>query len=290
MVMTPLASPWAEDFECFARSIRQRALMVAPFITREPLERMSAILPRNNPPNVSILTNLAVDSMLQGSIDVNAIASFCKQNPFTTVRHLPGLHAKVYVADDHLAIITSGNLTNSSLNRNYEYGVQITDTDIVKQISQDLQEYGSLGSEVSITELEQVAEISEALKTKHDKTIRAARVEVRQEFERQLEVVQESLRQVRARPGESTHAIFARTILYVLRSNPLTTQQIHTLIEGIHPDFCDNSIDRVINGVHFGSKWKHMVRNAQVFLRRKGLIEHDDGKWQLVPTANPIVS
>ena len=193
-MMTPLASPWAEDFECFARSIRQRALMVAPFIAREPLERMSAILSRNNPPNMSILTNLAVDSMLQGSIDVNAIASFCKQNPFTTVRHLPGLHAKVYVADDHLAIITSGNLTNSSLNRNYEYGVQITDTDIVKQISQDLQEYGSLGSEVSITELEQVAEISEALKTKHDKTIRAARVEVRQEFERQLEVVQESLR------------------------------------------------------------------------------------------------
>ena len=264
--------------------------MVAPFITKEPLEQMSAILHRINPPKVSILTNLAVDSMLQGSIDVNAIASFCKQNPFTTVRHLPGLHAKAYVADDHLAIITSGNLTNSSLNRNYEYGVQITDTNIVKRISQDLQEYGNLGSEVSITELEQVAEISEALKTKHDQRIRAARIEVRQEFERQLEVVKESLRQVRARPGESTHAIFARTILYVLGNSPLTTPQIHSLIEGIHPDLCDNSIDRVINGVHFGSKWKHTARNAQTFLRRKGLVERDGQKWQLVSTANPLVS
>jgi hypothetical protein len=53
-------------------------------------------------------------------------------------------------------------------------------------------------------------------------------------------------------------------------------------VEGTHPDLCDNSIDRVINGVHFGRKWKHMLRNAQVFLRRKGLIELYDKKWRLV--------
>ena len=220
--------------------------------------------------------------MLQGSIDIKAIASFCRENPLATVRHLPGLHAKAYVADDHLAIITSGNLTSSSLNRNYEYGVQITDNDIVRRISQDLQDYGSLGSDVSITELEQITESSETLRTRHDETIKTARFEVRREFERQLEVVQESLRHVRARPGESTHAIFARTILYILGNSPLTTRQIHTSIAGIHPDLCDDSIDRVINGVHFGRKWKHMVRNAQVFLRRKGLIKLDDRKWSLV--------
>ena len=199
--MMPLASPWSENFDCFARSIRRQAILVAPFISRGPLERMSGILSQNDPPKVNILTNLAVDSMLQGSIDVGAIASFCKQIPSATVKHLPGLHAKVYVADDHLAIITSGNLTNSSLNRNYEYGVQITDTSAVKQISQDLQKYGSLGSEVSITELEQVAEISETLRTRHHNTIQATRLEVRKEFEEQLEAVQESLRHIRARPG-----------------------------------------------------------------------------------------
>ena len=279
--MMPLASPWSENFDCFVRSIRQQVILVAPFISRGPLERMSGILSQDDPPKVNILTNLAVDSMLQGSIDVGAIASFCKQIPSATVKHLPGLHAKVYVADDHLAIITSGNLTNSSLNRNYEYGVQITDTSAVKQISQDLQKYGSLGSEVSITELEQVAEISETLRTRHYNTIQATRLEVRKEFEEQLEAVQESLRHIRARPGETTHAIFGRTILYLLGNNPLTTRQIHSSIEGIHPDLCDDSIDRVINGVNFGRKWKHMVRNSQVFLRRKGLIKLDSGKWHL---------
>ena len=285
--MMPLVSPWEEAFEHFGRAIRHQALLVAPYIARGPLERMSAILDPSRPPSISILTNLAADSMLQGSIDVESIASFCRRNPFTTVRHLPGLHAKAYVADDHLAIITSGNLTNSSLNRNYEYGVQITDSNVVKKISQDLQDYGSLGSDVSTTELDQIAEISGTLREKHDETIKTARIEVRREFEQQLEVVYESLRHVRARPGESTHAIFARTILYMLGNVPLTTRQkINSSIEGIHPDLCDNSIDRVINGVHFGRKWKHMVINAQVFLRRKGLIKLDGRKWSLVQGVN----
>ncbi len=278
-----LVSPWEEAFEQFGRAIRQQALLVAPFIARGPLERLSDILSHSKPlPKVDILTNLAVDNMLQGSIGPRAIHWFCEQNPYTTVRHLPGLHAKAYVADDHLAIITSGNLTSSSLHRNYEYGVQLTDSSVVKQIHHDLHEYGVLGSEVSLEELELISEVSETLRARHQDTIRSARIEVRNKFEQQLEVARESLRLVRARPGESTHAIFARTILYILRNGPLTTQQINSLVEGTHPDLCDNSIDRVINGVHFGRKWKHMLRNAQVFLRRKGLIELYDKKWRLV--------
>lgn len=280
--MLPLASPWSDNFDSFARSIQREALLVAPFISRGPLERMVEILEESSSPKVSILTNLAVDSMLQGSIDVDALASFCKQIPTATVRHLPGLHAKVYVADDHLAIVTSGNLTNSSLNRNYEYGVQVTDTEVVKQISKDVQAYGSLGSEVSITELEQVAEISDTLRTRHQNSMRTARVEAREEFDRQLEVARESLRHIRARPGESTHSIFSRTILFILRKGPLATRQIHSSIESIHPDLCDSSIDRIINGVNFGHKWKHMVRNAQVNLRRKGLIKLENRIWHLV--------
>lgn len=281
-MLTLLTSPWTGDFERFAQSIRQEALLVAPYVARQPLEKLSEILSLKEPPRISILTNLAVDSMLQGSVDVKAIATFCRRNPSANVRHLPGLHAKVYVADDRLAIITSGNLTNSSLNRNYEYGVQITDAYTVKQISQDLRGYGSLGSEVSIDELEQVAGIADELRAKQYDTLQTARQDIRSQFEEQLEIAQESLRHIRARPGETAHAIFARTILYLLRNVSLTTQQIHSSIESIHPDLCDDSIDRVINGVNFGLKWKHTARSAQVFLRRKGLIHLDGGKWSLV--------
>ena len=276
-----VVSPWAAEFDAFGHSIRERALLVTPFIAREPLERMADILGKNPPPQVNILTNLAVDSMLQGTIDLDAIVSFCQRIPLTAVRHLPGLHAKVYVADDQLAIVTSGNLTYSSLHRNYEYGIRITDGDMVRKIAQDLQEYGSLGSAVALPELEQVAAIAKTLRAGYEDTVRAARGEVRREFERQREAVRESLRSIRAQAGESTNSIFARTILYLLKDNSLTTPQINAAIAAIHPDLCDDSIDRVINGVSFGRRWKHMVRNAQLHLRRRGLIQREGRSWRL---------
>ena len=279
--MTTITSPWAGEFDAFTRSIQEKALLVAPYIAREPLERVSVLLRRKNPPQINILTNLAVDSMLHGSIDPDAIAYFCRRHPLTTVRHLPGLHAKAYVADDHLAIITSGNLTNSSLNRNYEYGIRITDRDTVRKIARDLQEYGNLGSEVTLSELEQVSEIAKTLRARYDDTVKTARAAVRTEFERQMEAIRETLRSIRARPGETTNSIFARTILYLLRDNALTTPEIHSLVADIHPDLCDDSIDRVINGVSFGRRWKHMVRNAQLNLRRRGLIQRNGQHWSL---------
>ena len=279
--MTTIASPWSGEFDAFARSIREKALLVAPYIAREPLERMSALLRLDNPPQVNILTNLAVDSMLHGSIDPDAIASFHRRHPPTTVRHLPGLHAKAYVADEHLAIITSGNLTNSSLRRNYEYGIRITDKYTVQKIARDLQAYGSLGSEVTLSELEQVSEIAKTLRARYDDTVKTARAAVRTEFEQQMEAIRETLRSIRSRPGESTNSIFSRTILYLLRDNDLTTRQINSLIADIHPDLCDDSIDRVINGVSFGRRWKHMVRNAQLNLRRRGLIQRNGQHWSL---------
>ena len=276
-----VVSPWAAEFDAFGHSIRERALLVTPFITREPLEQMADILEKSPPPQVNILTNLAVDSMLQGTIDLDAIVSFCQRIPLTTVRHLPGLHAKVYVADDHLAIVTSGNLTYAALHRNYEYGIRITDGDMVRKIAQDLQEYGSLGSAVALPELEQVAAIAKNLRAGYEDTVKAARGEVRREFERQREAVGESLRSIRAQAGESTNSIFARTILYLLKDNSLTTPQINAAIAAIHPDLCDDSIDRVINGVSFGRRWKHMVRNAQLHLRRGGLIQREGHSWRL---------
>lgn len=280
--MRLITSPWADAFDHFGRSIQSQALLVAPFIAREPLDRLASILDSRKDPKIDLVTNLAVDSLLYGSVDAKGIASFCRQYADATVRHLPGLHAKAYVADDHLAIITSGNLTQSSLHHNYEYGVQIEETHLVRQISQDLRDYSTLGSMVSIKELERLSEIADKLRAKHKETLQTARASVRAEFEEQIETAQETLRYIRAKPGETTSAIFSRTILFILRNGPLTRQQIHPLVETFHPDLCDGSIDRVINGVHFGKRWKHLVRSAQQRLKARKLIEFSDGKWALV--------
>lgn len=274
-------SPWSKTFENFVRSIHCCAIMVSPFITAPPLKTIASLLDANNWPRITLLTNLATDSLLQGTVDGTAIAEFCKEIPTVTIRHLPGLHAKAYVADEHTAIITSGNLTRGSLYENYEYGIQINDSVLVREIARDLQEYGSLGASVSLEELERLADIAETLKDTHAKKLNSARRNLRQEFENQLVSVQHSLLQLRGKPGESTNAIFSRTILYLLKRGPLPTVEMHPFIQNIHPDLCNDQIDRVIKGIHHGKLWKHRVRSAQSSLKERGLIERVNGYWRL---------
>ena len=280
--MQPIPSPWAQTFERFLRSIHSSAIFVAPFVTEQPLQKLTSILGTGRQPKISLLTNLSVDGLLQGSIDGKAIATFCREFPTATIRHLPGLHAKAYVADEHTAIITSGNLTRGSLYQNYEYGIQVNDPAMVGRIASDLREYGNLGAPVSVDDLDHLADVATTLRTKHAKQLDSVRISLKREFDDQLSAVRESLKELRGKPGESTNAIFARTIVYLLRRRPLSTQDMHPLIHDIHPDLCDDETDRVINGIRFGKEWKHRVRGAQVVLRRKGIIALAEGRWQLI--------
>jgi hypothetical protein len=53
------------------------------------------------------------------------------------------------------------------------------------------------------------------------------------------------------------------------------------MIQEIHPDLCDDDVDRMIHGVRFGKNWKHAVRAAQQQLKRNGSIALQDGPWAL---------
>ena len=276
-----LVSPWTGAFEVFARSITKSALIVTPYVTAEPLQRMSRHLKSRKRPKIEILTDLAVESMLQGSTSPEALVDFCGDIPSTEIRHLPGLHAKVYVADEREAIVTSANFTRGGLAANYEYGVRISDPPVVRQILDDLEGYAALGAEVPPLQLTQLADIAIRLKRQHSQVLASARRSLRDAFHEQMEAAQETLLELRAKSSQSTNAIFSRTILYLLKRGPLSTRELHPLIQKIHPDICDDTIDRVIQGVRFGKRWKHMVRNAQQSLKQQGLISFDNGRWSL---------
>jgi len=78
------------------------------------------------------------------------------------------------------------------------------------------------------------------------------------------------------------HAVFADTILYLLTHNgPMATVDLHTAVQMIHPDLCDDTIDRIIDGKRFGKKWKHAVRSAQQRLKQQDAIVLEDGKWKV---------
>ena len=61
----------------------------------------------------------------------------------------------------------------------------------------------------------------------------------------------------------------------------MRTEELHPLVQLLHPDLCDDSVDRVIDGEHFGKKWKHYVRNAQQYLKRHGEIRFDGSRWHM---------
>jgi hypothetical protein len=227
-----------------------------------------------------VVTDLSRDNMLCGATDPAALLALYEALPATTINFLPSLHAKVFVADERCAVITSSNLTDGGLWRNLEYGVSFADTTTVRRIREDILRYGSLGSPIGISQLRLFASITAQLREANRAAQRSVRRALQNEFDRRLIAADEEILRART-AGRTAHAIFADAILFLLRNGPMRTIDIHRQIQQIHPDLCDDSVDRVIDGRHFGKLWKHEVRTAQVFLRRGNKIERDGSTWRM---------
>jgi len=288
--MPSIKSPWTTAFDQFAGSIQNSAIIAAPFITRQPVERLVQHLHSRESVRLELLTNLDERNLSDGLVDSAALFWLCQQVPDTTVRHLRYLHAKAYIADNHTAIVTSANLTNGGLYRNYEIGVKITDPQEIADISNDLQEYGEFGVLVSadaLSELDGMAR--EAQRHKQDSSD-ATRHQDDSKYNESLKNISERLAELRTDteefaidPTASITAKFADAVKYVLKRNgPLPTTEIHPLVQELMPEWCDDNVERIIKGASFGRKWKHQVRNAQVQLRRDGAIVLQEGRWRLV--------
>jgi len=277
-----LRSPWAGEFDTLLDRASTSLILCAPFIGRGPCDKVRRRLTalHDEQFRMTMLTDLSRDNILSGATDVTAIADVVKDFPTATIRFLPSLHAKVYVADETYAIVTSGNMTDSGLHRNFEYGILFDDPRTVRAIRLDVLQYASLGSPVDRAQLDGFAAAVTELRVMRQAAERSLRNRMRQEFDRRLRHFDDALLRART-AGRSAHAIFTDAILHLLRQRPMSTVELHQAISRIHPDLCDDTIDRLIDGRHFGKKWKHAVRTAQAFLPRRGDIQREGRKWQL---------
>jgi len=282
-----LKSPWTNTFRTLVSLVEKDLMLVSPFIKLGATAEVISSLARRGVQDavrVQVLTNLRAESALTGSMDLEALVHMCERLPRLELTHLPSLHAKVYLADNRMAVITSGNLTNPGVTGNLEYGVSLDDEAMVAEIRHDFDKYLLLGARISFSDVEALlAEIKE-LKKLFKKAEQSIRSQARRAFKDKLQATNLRVLRQRAR-GKTTHGILADTILFLLSKGPRRTTDLHPLIQTLHPDICDDSVDRVIDGVHFGKRWKHYVRNAQQFLKRQGQIEYEAGFWRL--TARP---
>jgi hypothetical protein len=180
----------------------------------------------------------------------------------------------VYISGSSLAVIGSANFTDGGAFANREYGVALRDAAQVRRVQADIDRYAALGAPVERERLEDLqrratdlrAAVHEEQRT-IDRRVRELSAELRRNTEDELIRVR-----VRGRP---VGAIFAETILYLLDRGPMSTVELHGHVREIHPDLCDDTVDRVIDGQHFGKLWKHHVRNAQQALKRRQKIAFD---------------
>lgn len=279
-----IISPWDHLFEELINNTQSSILICSPYVGRGPCERLAAALHRRKVAKsigVYLLTDLSRDNMLSGATDVDAIARLVETLPQATVRFLPSLHAKIYVFDSQNAIVTSGNFTDSGLRRNFEYGVHLNGPTSVAEIRTDMLSYGELGSVVSLGQLQSFASAAKDLRLLRRKMEVGLRRKLRSEFDRKLDEMEEAVLRVRA-GDRSLDAILADAVIYVLREGPLPTPLIHAAVQQIHPDLCDDTVDRIINGRSFGKKWKHSIRVAQSHLKQRCKIKLHEGLWVIV--------
>lgn len=272
-----------EALERILQAAGQHLLICAPFIKSVEMSRIIQTLQKKTgfrDMSVRLITDLRPESILGGSLDIQAITDLFDAGCNVSVTALSRVHAKVYLADTRIVWITSANLTTSALDRNFEYGMLIEQPAIVTNVIDDLDAYARLGSPATRLQVQNYATTVEVLQAEYGRYRQITETRLRRRFREQLEKVTiESLRlQIGTR---SAHGVFADAITYLLRSGPMTTKTMHPQIQILLPELCDDQSDRVIDGKHFGKLWKHHVRTAQQHLKRNGTIVYEDGLWRL---------
>ncbi len=277
-----LLSPWKNEFINIISGTRNELFVSSPFINIGGVNILSNSIQKSNI-SMTILTNLTTKNIVNGFTEPAALLELYNHFNQVNISSLGRLHAKVYLIDNRIGIITSSNLTSGGLINNFEYGVLINDKNIISNIKEDMLKYYSLGNILDKSVLEKIYEEAEKLyinKNKADDLIKAT--ELAKLIKKSTDVLDFELLKNRIKEVKTINAIFCDTILYILKKKgPLSTADLHPIIQSIHPDICDDTIDRVINGQHFGKKWKHLVRDAQQSLKNKILINLKGGKWHL---------
>jgi len=229
-----------------------------------------------------VLTDLSPLAICTGATEPAAIAGLREAFVASNFAHLPRLHAKVYAADRIRAIVTSGNLTFGGLVSNHECGLLVEDPVVAARIDDEVAAYAGLGAALDGETLDKMCNLAvDARAAYRAQTASASRQSTRR-LRAVLQAASDTMVRARLAAGP-IQSVFAKTIAFLLsRHGPLTTEEMHPLIQQMHPDLCDDTVDRVIDGKRFGKKWKHAARSAQQQLKKRGSILLVNGEWVLV--------
>jgi phosphatidylserine/phosphatidylglycerophosphate/cardiolipin synthase-like enzyme len=276
-----LKSPFESEFRNVFSQAKSEIVFSSPYINDAGATILLNSIDNPTHKKIQILTNLSVRNIVDNVTQPSAILKMYDSFKETTVTSLAKLHAKIYVIDDLLAVITSANLTYGGIKSNFEYGVLIDDKKTIKTVKQDVLDYASLGLVFDKDFLSKIFQESQKIEKVQGKQIKN-----RTDYDLKLLLEQQQkIDTLLVKPyenKEARHSIFAKTIQYLLEKNKqLSTEEIYQLVQDIHPEMCDDNF-KYKNGE---KKWKIEVRQARFFLQRKGLViqvPNQPHNWTLI--------
>ena len=282
-----LSGPWRSDLAGIASATRESLLVVAPFIKEEE----AAWLCKQLRPGIEVITlaNINTDAVSASALDLAALRRLVEVSPLARLVALSNLHAKVFVADDTAAIVTSGNLTRSALDRNVEYGVLLSEPSLVQTVREDMLSFERLGSQVDATTLAELAPLETELRKARASVSDSASRATKQRFRAALRQARPAFASMQV-GDRSAHAVFGDAIEFVLARGPQTTKAIEEEVRQLLPDLCDDSDYFFIKGVRYGKTWKRRLRHAQQHLKRRGAVTYDSRNrtWALASTGQTL--
>lgn len=123
----------------FIRLLQQTTndlIIVTPFIKADFIEN---VIRQINPNvNIKILTNFSRDSFINRASDPEFVIILKENFKNVDIRHLDNLHAKIYIFDEKIALISSANLSQKAFLDNFEYSVLIDEISIIQKILKDV--------------------------------------------------------------------------------------------------------------------------------------------------------
>jgi hypothetical protein len=131
--MRILKTPWKDDLMKLVSESKKSIKITSPFVKENICNEL--VIKKKQNTQLELITSFKLMNIYRGALDLKGLESIINNNG--VVKNQSKLHSKIYLFDDEKAIITSGNLTNGGLLKNYEYGIYIDDADIVSIVSKD---------------------------------------------------------------------------------------------------------------------------------------------------------
>jgi len=160
--IVPIHSPWDARLIEAVKLVKHNLFLVSPYIKDTVISLLREILCSRSHLSTSLLvqviTRTLPEEFSNGSSDIDALQQllgWSKGIPKTTVeiRAINNVHAKVWIFDTHLAFVGSGNATPPGLTSNLEYGLAVSDPEVIAQIQNDWQQWWEQAAAVTENQL-----------------------------------------------------------------------------------------------------------------------------------------